>query len=125
MANPEIKQVILNSAKVLVGPKQVRLRGAADDFFDVTKASEVGVRLLKRSVGLVVLRAVDREEALLLGLLGEEGGVLGFEGGDALLGIGQLHAVDVEVVALGDVERLDEEWLLRLVVVRETAGLLA
>lgn len=42
MTNPEIKQVILNSAKVLVGPKQVRLRGAADDFFDVTKASDIG-----------------------------------------------------------------------------------
>ena len=34
---------------------------------------EIGVRLLKRAVGLVVLHAVDREEALLLGLLDEEG----------------------------------------------------
>lgn len=42
MANPEIKQVILNSAKVLVGPKQVRLRGAADDFFSVERASDIG-----------------------------------------------------------------------------------
>lgn len=41
-SNPEIKQVILNSAKVLVGPKQTVLRGAADDYFDVTKSSDIG-----------------------------------------------------------------------------------
>ena len=41
-SNPEIKNIILNSAKVLVGPKQVVLRGAADDYFDVSKASDIG-----------------------------------------------------------------------------------
>jgi len=42
MANPEIKQVILNTAKVIVGPKRVTLRGAGDDFFSVEKASDIG-----------------------------------------------------------------------------------
>ncbi len=41
-SNPEIKNIILNSAKVLVGPKQVVLRGAADDYYDVSKASDIG-----------------------------------------------------------------------------------
>jgi hypothetical protein len=43
--NPGINGVILNSAKVFVGPKQVVLRGAADDYFDVSKASDVGSML--------------------------------------------------------------------------------
>lgn len=42
MANPSITQVILNAAKVLVGPKLTPLRGAADDFFTLGKASDVG-----------------------------------------------------------------------------------
>ena len=42
MANPEINQVILNAAKFLVGPKLERLRGAADDYFTISRASDVG-----------------------------------------------------------------------------------
>lgn len=42
MANPEIRQVNLNNARVLVGPKKEALRGAADDFFVISPGGDVG-----------------------------------------------------------------------------------
>ena len=77
----------LNAAKFFVGPALTRLRGAADDFFKITKASDVGggiggiqgdVALFSRSQNLYMGELTLQQSAqavstlLQLSAIGEE-----------------------------------------------------
>jgi len=68
----------LNAAKFFVGPALARLRGAADDFFKITKASDVGggiggiqgdVALFSRSQALYVGELTLQQSAAAVGTL--------------------------------------------------------
>src|SRR3989304_5690394 len=69
MANPSITRVLLNAARVLIGSKLVSLRGAADDFFTLGKASDVGGALGGIQGDVMLSKRVQNQWTMTLTLI--------------------------------------------------------